>query len=251
MNLRQRINLAYLAFGIVPAALAFAALGVTGVYVAIPWAVLSARLYRRVSKLFVQRANQRLLRAAESEDTAGLRAAIDDFSSAVPAAHAAVFRAIYEVLPLLAEDRFREARTRYDQIDRARLPDWLRATFDNNHAWLLAHTGDAERAVELARGLVASSPRQPLLPFALGTLGASLTLAGRHAEAIQALERSLALGGTARSQAIRRYYLGEALNGLHRFEEAHAAYEACAAVASRYQARARERAARAPSLPVR
>ena len=77
----------------------------------------------------------------------------------------------------------------------------------NNAAWELAtgvvYLPDPERAVSLARKAVAAAPDQPLI---LNTLGVALYRAGRHAQAIATLEKSLE-AGKGKSDAFDLFFL--------------------------------------------
>jgi tetratricopeptide (TPR) repeat protein len=143
---------------------------------------------------------------------------------------------------LCAEERFDEAIAVLEAIDRPQVPPAFLVTLDNTLAWALAQAGQAERAITLSRSTI---PRASDLqrPYCQGTLGTSLLLAGHPRDAVELLRAAL-VGGAhdPRAQAIRAFYLGEALWGLERLEEAVAAYEHAAAVAprSRHAERARQ-----------
>ena len=135
-------------------------------------------------------------------------------------------------------------------IDRDAIPAAERPTHDNLVAWYSAHAGQTARAVELARGAVDASTDARLRPYLLGTLGAALVLDGQHASAQAPLREALALGGPRWAQAVRHYYLGDALVTLGRLDEARTEWHAAVTIApkSRWGRRAQQRlAAGAPA----
>ena len=123
------------------------------------------------------------------------------------------------------------------------MPAAERLNLDNLVAWVAAHAGQTARAVEVARANADASSDARLRPYLLGTLGAALVLDGQPAAALVPLRESLALGGPRWAQAVRRYYLGEALAALGRFDEARAEWHEAVTIApkSRWGRRARER----------
>jgi tetratricopeptide (TPR) repeat protein len=156
---------------------------------------------------------------------------------------------------LLLDERWAEARAALEQIDAARLPAGIRVSNDNNLAWALAHAGDPQRGAELAQATLtrARGDAPEMVSYCLGTLGAALVLAHRPAEALPSLQQALAeKHPLPRAQAVRGFYLGEALAALGRADEAHAAWQRAlaAAPASRYGKRAAGRLG-APPPPYR
>ena len=110
-------------------------------------------------------------------------------------------------------------------------------------AWFCAHAGQTARAVEIARATVAAPARPRTRPYLLGTLGVALVLDGQHAAAVAPLREALASEGPRWAQAVRRYYLGVALAGLGRLDEARVEWQQAATLAprSRWGRRAQER----------
>jgi tetratricopeptide (TPR) repeat protein len=145
------------------------------------------------------------------------------------------------------EERWDEARALLDKVDRTRLPDAMRAVFDNQLAWCLAHAGAAAEAIALAEGALAVAGDE-LRPYCQGTLGVALLADGRAADAARALDRAVEFDGPLWAMAVRYYHLGEARALLAQHDEARAAWERAVAAApkSRSGRRAAERLA-APS----
>ncbi|MGZ3428253.1 MAG: hypothetical protein ACXVDD_23895 [Polyangia bacterium] len=146
----------------------------------------------------------------------------------------------------LHEERWDEARALLAKVDRARLPDDLRAVHDNTLAWCLAHDGAGAEAVALAETALAGATEE-LRPYCHGTLGVALLADGRPADAARALERAVALGGPAWAQAVRYYHLGVARATLAQLAEARTAWERAVAAAPR--SRCGRRAAERLSAP--
>jgi eukaryotic-like serine/threonine-protein kinase len=102
---------------------------------------------------------------------------------------------------------------------------WANAAELNNLAWRLA-TGppplrDPERAVSRARQAVALAPRSAVC---LNTLGVALYRAGKHAEAVATLERSLA-AGHGQSDAFDLFFLAMAHHRLGQAVQARDAFD--------------------------
>jgi tetratricopeptide (TPR) repeat protein/WD40 repeat protein len=95
----------------------------------------------------------------------------------------------------------------------------------NNAAWELAtgvvYVRDPERAVSLARKAVTAATDQPLI---LNTLGVALYRAGRHAQAIAPLEKSLEAGKGA-SDAFDLFFLAMARFKLGQITQARADFD--------------------------
>jgi tetratricopeptide (TPR) repeat protein len=152
---------------------------------------------------------------------------------------------------LSLEGRHAEAASLLESIDRRRLDAAWHPWLLNNLAWSLAQTGNGARAVALARESIESAAPderrvvtiEDLRAYQLGTLGASLVVAGEASEAVPVLEQALARGGRPRDQAARAFYLGEAMRALGRHDEAVDAWRraAEAAPASEYGKRAETR----------
>ncbi|HJZ87469.1 MAG TPA: tetratricopeptide repeat protein [Polyangia bacterium] len=200
-----------------------------------------------VQIVLVRRARQRMERAFLSEDIPGLRrevASLIDFFRDQPRVREAL--RLSEAVILALEEKFAEARAILESLDQSALGEAQLPTVMNNLAWCMAHLGEADRAIELARTALARAEGRPPghIAYLLGTLGVAQVLAGQPAEAVEVLQKALGKGaGQPRPQAIRAYYLGEALRALGRSAEAQAAYERAVAEAphSTYARRARER----------
>jgi tetratricopeptide (TPR) repeat protein len=151
---------------------------------------------------------------------------------------------------LSADERWTEALALLAPIDRDAMPPAERVYHDNAVAWCSAHAGETARAVELARAAIDAGPGARMRPYLLGTLGAALVLDGQPAAALASLRERLALGGPRWAQAVRRYYLGEALAALGKLDEARAEWNGSVTIApkSRWGRRAQQRlAAGAPA----
>jgi tetratricopeptide (TPR) repeat protein len=99
-----------------------------------------------------------------------------------------------------------------------------RPHIENNLAWALMHLGVVGRALELAARAMSARPD---VGYYRGTYAIGLFLSGRAAEAVPLIEQVLRehAGDGAETQAIRAYYLGEALAQLGQADEARAAFE--------------------------
>ncbi|HEY7957832.1 MAG TPA: hypothetical protein VII38_21150 [Polyangia bacterium] len=141
------------------------------------------------------------------------------------------------------DERWSEALAVVEAMDRDQLPAAERSHHDNALAWFCAHAGQTARAVEIARATVAAPARPRTRPYLLGTLGVALVLDGQHAAAVAPLREALASEGPRWAQAVRRYYLGVALAGLGRLDEARVEWQHAATLAprSRWGRRAQER----------
>jgi tetratricopeptide (TPR) repeat protein len=135
----------------------------------------------------------------------------------------------WEITVLLLEDRFVEALPKVQVLCEKRALPPVKQLRLNNLAWCLAHAGDGGKALEISQVVLRDTERlgiTELLPYALGTLGTAYFLSGQPVQAVEYLERSLAIGaGDARAQATRAYYLGESLRALGKAEAARDAYQ--------------------------
>jgi tetratricopeptide (TPR) repeat protein len=164
--------------------------------------------------------------AFEREDAAALRAlarALRPFSSDATLGGLA---ASIDLNAMLCEERFAEVCALLTEAVGRPMASGQRAVVENALAWATAHAGAPQQAIPIAEAALAHGAQLSTHERALchGTLGAALVLAKRPADAIVELEKALGAGGTPRAQTIRFFYLGEALRGLGRVEEARAAY---------------------------
>jgi tetratricopeptide (TPR) repeat protein len=170
-------------------------------------------------------AKKRMRQALALEDATVARQALDQLrvDGALPNELAMSEALVYEL-----EGQHREAVRALERlVESGQLGPSEIAYARNNLAWSLAQIGDAERAIAVAEQALAGAPVW-LAPYCLGTLGVAQLLAGRIQAAINTLREALGAGdGQARAQSIRAFYLGEALRGLGRFDEAASAYERC------------------------
>jgi tetratricopeptide (TPR) repeat protein len=154
---------------------------------------------------------------------------------------------------LTAEERYVEALAVLGEIDHDTVPAPERPGHDNSVAWSCAHAGETARAVELASAAVAAVAEARMRPYCLGTLGTALVLDRQPNAALAPLREALALGGPRWAQAVRRYYLGEALAALGRYDEARAEWNESVTIApkSRFGRRAQERLSAGPPAAYR
>jgi tetratricopeptide (TPR) repeat protein len=88
-------------------------------------------------------------------------------------------------------------------------------------AYATARAGDPERGAEIARtALARTSPSDDRDAALEGALGIALVIAGRHADAIPALESATSVGGRTRVDIERSYWLGRAYRATGRDDDA-------------------------------
>jgi tetratricopeptide (TPR) repeat protein len=201
-------------------------------------------------KIILWRALVRLSAAAERDDARGYRRACDElaayYATARPPARLVV--KLLEANALTFEERWMDARAVLDSIPVEQLRSPL--YFESYLGAVLSQVGETDRALELARTALARAEAD--VPRMIATcrlnLGAALVLAGRFADAVVQLKtvRGRPLN-RAFSQTMRSYYLGEALRGLGRLDEARAAYGQAVALKpeNRWGRRAKARLAEA------
>jgi tetratricopeptide (TPR) repeat protein len=133
---------------------------------------------------------------------------------------------------LVLEERYPEARALLESIDQSVIGEERLPMLQSQLAWCMAHVGDAEPAVELARAALGRAQSQPVdvQAYCQGALGVAYVLAGKPAQALPLLSANAEVGG-ARNQSARAFYLGEALRAEGRMSEARAAYDRAAAIA--------------------
>ena len=159
-----------------------------------------------------------------------------------------------EASAYVADEKYAEARAILESLDQGVLGEDALPTIQNNLAYCMAHLGEAERGTELARAAVGRADGQGAATVAnmLGTLGVCQLFAGHAEEAVTALQKALGRGAQAQpvqrhAQAIRAYYLGEALAKLGRSADANEAWERAVKEApqTRWAKRAQEKRAAA------
>jgi tetratricopeptide (TPR) repeat protein len=190
--------------------------------------IAACGLYELGRRLLFRSRMRALQRAVEAEDCAAAENELDKLVRKAKGAQAtAVFASIRASIPLL-DERFGEGRARLAALDVELLPPMLRAAYDNDVAWAMAHDGAAAEALPLAERAVATAKPEAFAELAaatVGTLGVVQLKTGRAAEARATLERALALGGSKRMMATRAFYLGEALRELGQSDEAATSYD--------------------------
>jgi tetratricopeptide (TPR) repeat protein len=159
-----------------------------------------------------------------------------------------------EASALVAEEKYAEARAVLESIDQAILGEEALPTIQNNLAFCMAQLGEVDAAIEMSRAAVGRAEGQSAGTVAnlLGTLGMCYVQAGRAGEAVPLLQKALGRGAQAQpvqryGQAIRAYYLGEALLAEGRKSEANEAFDRAVkeAPGTRYARRAQEKRAAA------
>jgi len=177
-------------------------------------------------------ANARLMKAVASEDTDLALARMEDVRglyAGYPKALAQL--SVNEGVLLAGAGRYADAIRVLEAARESTLAVGWRPWVLTSMAWCLANTGEAARGLSLVREageLARANPSEALgdefEASRLGTLGACLVGMEEYAEAHEVLERALALGGKAK-QAARQVFLGEALRGLGRPDDARDAFE--------------------------
>lgn len=219
-----------------------------GVAVHVAWWPFASRLMASM----MARVQAQMDAALDDGDDAARRRLVDELDEYsrrfFPRSEA--YRAQLRVNTLATDEKWVEALQSADQMDDTATGTKERVEHDNLVAWCCAHAVETARAVGLARANADAPAAAPVRPYLLGTLGAALVLDGQHAAALAPLRDALALGGPRWAQAVRRYYLGEALAALGRLDEARAEWQQAVTIApkSRWGRRAQERlAAGAPA----
>jgi tetratricopeptide (TPR) repeat protein len=164
-----------------------------------------------------------LRRALRAEDPARARKCLD----ALGGAYSRSYRNWIEATILGLEDRYGDARRKLETVATHGFSSAHLCSYHNHLAWLMAHTGDAESAIPLARSALERARRAypRLAPYCSGTLGAAYAASGQHEAAIEQLREALERGeADTHAQAIRAFYLGESLRALGRADEAREAY---------------------------
>ncbi len=248
MSLRSRVALVRGAFwpAVIVLTTALAVLGIAAGLVSVSLFVVTCagplaltvgwpRLARRLLGGIARRHQERIDAALADGDEDSRRRLLAEteeyYRALVPQAEQQLLR--LRCHGLAAEERWSEAQALLAQIDRARIPTAERVSHDNLVAWCCAHAGETARAVELAQAAMNAPVDAQRRPYLLGTLGAALVLDGQPAAALTPLREALAAGGPRWAQAVRRYYLGEALAALGRLDEAQAEWRQAVTIAPR------------------
>ncbi len=217
-------------------------LGGSEVRVVVPGLVAVAALYLLAERWLV-RLLWRELADAPKVKAEEILAALGPLQAGDPYATAQL--AFHRAALLSHDGKYAEARTLLEWLLESEFATPIRSTVQNNLAWALMHLGITKRALELSSQAVrdGEASRDSGIGFFRGTYAIGLYLDGRAAEAVPKIERVLAehAADGPEAQAIRAYYLGEALEQLGRKEEAVAAYQRSAreAPGSRWAEQAR------------
>jgi tetratricopeptide (TPR) repeat protein len=197
--------------------------GLVCVVLGVPLLAYAPHAGRRAVQWIVQRDFVRLNRLLEAEQFDAALALARELREAYAGSNRATESIrVHEATILCALGNHREAVALFDSIDRRHFTTQQAAWMLNNLAWALARAGAGPRAVSIAHESIEALGKAPDAPLSqedlracqLGTLGAALVVAGNADEAVAPLEQALARGGSARQQAARAFYLGEALNAL-------------------------------------
>lgn len=235
VGIRKRLRLTQVGIlvGVGVAAVAIGEVSGVGVLAALPATLVAWWLTQSWARGVGARANTELTKAVTEqrhEDALALIADVRDLYGEHPKALLQV--GINEAELLLLVGKNAEAVRLLESISPDALgPEW-RPWHANNLAWSLLQVGEAERALPVARRSLELYKANPgkamtgesLEASQLATLGACLSATGAHEDAKEALDRSLAIGGTPTQQSARAFYLGEALSGLGRPDDASEAY---------------------------
>jgi tetratricopeptide (TPR) repeat protein len=186
-----------------------------------------------VPGMLVRSAFRRLRGLIASENLVEARALLAELVIVYAGSHGALERLrITEAGLLSLEQRYAEACSLLESLDRRWVGAGAEPWIVNNLAWTMAHSGRVSEGLAMARAsMVADDPKNNRLAFEedlraykLGTLGSILVLAGEASEGVSLLEQALARGGRPSAQAARAFYLGEGLRALGRDEDAAKAY---------------------------
>jgi tetratricopeptide (TPR) repeat protein len=202
-------------------------------WLVLPVVALTWLASRRAATLVVRGAYRRLARLVDEGQYDAAHALVRELrtmylGSATGLEHVRMSEATI----LALEARHAEASSLLESLDRKAFQGAWLAWLLNNLAWSLAHTEQGARAVAVARESMDTSAAggdrtvsvEDLRACQLGTLGASLVVAGSAEEALPLLEQALARGGRPRQQTARAFFQGEALHALGRGEEAASAW---------------------------
>lgn len=230
---RLRVTQVGILVGVGVAAVAIGEVSGIGALAALPATLVAWWLTQSWARGVGARTNAALTKAvteARHEDALALMAEIRELYAEHP--KALLQLGINEASLLALLGRHADALRVLEGITAESLgPEW-RPWHANGLAWSLTNLGEHERALELARKSLELSREntgkamagESLEASQLGTLGACLVGVGQHEEAREALERSISMGGTPAQQAARAFFLGEALSGLGRPDDASEAY---------------------------
>jgi tetratricopeptide (TPR) repeat protein len=129
---------------------------------------------------------------------------------------------------LVEEERYADARKVLGAMDAFVLDPGRLAFYEAELAICMAHTGEAEQAVDIAYVAAwrAEEANPKLHAYCVGVAGVTLLRAGRFSEAAAELQNALREGDAhPYGQGMRAFHLGEALLALGRIEEAQQAYD--------------------------
>jgi len=134
---------------------------------------------------------------------------------------------------LLLEEKYQDALTQLEALDRRKLPKNAGPIIDNQIAWCLVQLGEPEKGMRIAQSAL---PQLETMGRDYGAsahevVGAGNVLVGNASEAVPHLEQADASSKLPAIKASAAFYLGEAFSALNKTDEARGAYRrACEAL---------------------
>jgi tetratricopeptide (TPR) repeat protein len=132
----------------------------------------------------------------------------------------------YGINILLLEERYQDAVTQLQILDRKRLPKNGSSVIDNQIAWCLVQLGEPQKGLSIAQSALPQLESMGSDYGASGheVVGVGNLLIGNISEAIRHLEKAYASSKRPALRACAAFYLGEAYFALNDTDEAAAAY---------------------------
>lgn len=133
----------------------------------------------------------------------------------------------YGINILLLEERYQEALTQLEALDRGRLPKGAGPLIDNQIAWCLIQLGEPQKGMQIAQICL---PHLEKMGSNFGAsahevVGVGNLLVGNALEAVPHLEKSYAASELPAMKACAAFYLGEAFLALKKAADARTAYQ--------------------------
>ena len=132
----------------------------------------------------------------------------------------------YGINILLLEERYRDAATQLQTLDRRKLPKNAGPVIDNQTAWCLVQLGEPQKGLSIAQSALPQLESMDPNYGASGheVVGVGNLLIGNVSEAVPHLEKAYASSKLPALRACAAFYLGEAFSSLNNADEAQAAY---------------------------